>query len=245
VPMPEVRPRFEPIPRQTVSEGIRDALLESIRGGALAPGSQLPSERSLCEEFGVARTSVREALQGLASLGVIAKRANRTYVAEQLPGTALGIDVGGNANRKRHLEELVEVRRVVEVPMVRLAAVRATTDDRTRIRAIARSLRPEMSLDEYRRAARAFHVAVARACGNETLAEIYGKVLDAQFNSSALDSLLDSSSNVWLVKQVIFDSAKTYNEIADAIFAADADRAIAAVERHLAQVEQQLIARVV
>ena len=89
------------------------------------------------------------------------------------------------------------------------------------------------------------NVAVARACGNETLAELYGKVLEAQFNSSALDSLLDSSSNVWLVKQVIFDSAKSYNDIADAIFEGDADRAIAAVERHLGQVEQQLVARVV
>ena len=102
-----------------------------------------------------------------------------------------------------------------------------------------------MSLADYRRAARAFHVAVARACGNETLAELYGKVLDAQFNSSTLDSLLDASTNVWLVKQVIFDSAKTYNDIADAIFDGSAERAIAAVERHLSQVEQQLIARVV
>ena len=239
--MADERLRFEPIERQTVSEGIRDALLESIRTGALVPGGRLPSERSLCEELGVARTSVREAIQGLVSLGVITKRANRTYVAEQLPGTSLA----GHADRKRHLEELVEVRRVVEVPIARLTATRAAAADRAQIRAIARSLSPEMSLADYRRTARAFHVAVARACGNETLAELYGKVLDAQFNSSALDSLLDSSSNLWLVKQVIFDSAKTYNEIADAIFETDADRAIAAVERHLSQVEQQLIARIV
>jgi DNA-binding FadR family transcriptional regulator len=239
--MPDVRPRFEPIERQTVSDGIRDALLESIRSGALVPGGRVPSERSLCEEFGVARTSVREAIQGLVSLGVITKRASRTYVAEQLPGTTLA----GHANRKRHLEELVEVRRIVEIPIARLAATRADADDRAQIRAIARRLTPDMTLADYRRAARAFHVAVARACGNETLAELYGKVLEAQFNSSALDSLMDSSSNVWLVKQVIFDSAKSYNEIADAIFAGDADRAIAAVERHLGQVEQQLVARVV
>jgi DNA-binding FadR family transcriptional regulator len=241
VPTPDVRPRFEPIERQTVSEGIRDALLESIRTGALLPGSRLPSERSLCEEFGVARTSVREAIQGLVSLGVITKRANRPYVAEYLPG----MELAGHADRKRYLEELVEVRRVVEVPIARLTAARADASQRARIRTLARSLSPEMSLADFRRTARAFHVAVGRACGNETLAELYGKVLDAQFNSSVLDSLLDSSSNLWLVKQVIFDSAKTYNEIADAVFAGDADRAIAAVERDLSQVEQQLIARMV
>ena len=235
------RRRFEPIERQTVSEGIRDALLESIRSGALPPGARLPSERSLCEEFGVARTSVREAIQGLVSVGVIVKRANRPYVAEQLPD----MELAGHADRKRRLEELVEVRRVVEIPIARLAAARADEAARTRIRSIARSLTPEMSLADYRRSARAFHVAVARAAGNETLAELYGKVLDAQFNSSSLDSLLDSRSNLWLVKQVIFDSAKTYNEIADAIFEGNADRAIAAVEKHLGQVERQLIARMV
>jgi DNA-binding FadR family transcriptional regulator len=239
--MPDVRPRFEPIERQTVSEGIRDALLGSIHSGALPPGSQLPSERSLCEQFGVARTSVREAIQGLVSIGVITKRANRPYVAEQLPG----MELAGHADRKRHLEELVEVRRVVEVPIARLTAARADAAERVEIRTIARRLSPEMSLADFRRTARAFHVAVARACGNQTLAELYGKVLDAQFNSSVLDSLLDSSSNLWLVKQVIFDSSKTYNEIADAIFEGNADRAIAAVERHLTQVEQQLIARMV
>jgi DNA-binding FadR family transcriptional regulator len=136
--MPEVRPRFEPISRLTVSDGIRDALLESIRSGALVPGGRVPSERSLCEEFGVARTSVREAIQGLVSLGVITKRANRTYVAEQLPGTTLA----GHANRKRHLEELLEVRRIVEIPIARLAATRADADDRAQIRAIARHLTP-------------------------------------------------------------------------------------------------------
>lgn len=244
--MPVARARFEPIERQTVSEGVRDALLESIRSGELAPGSRLPSERALCEEFGVARTSVREALQGLVSLGVITKRANRPYVAEQLPGTALGRGgLTASADRKRSLEELVEVRRVVEIPIVRLAVTRADADDRAHIRTIARRLTPEMSVNEYRRAARAFHVAIARACGNQTLAELYGKVLDAQFDSSALDSLLDASSNVWLVKQVIFDSAKSYNDLADAIVAGDEERAVAAVERNLAQVEQQLIARVV
>ena len=240
--MPDVRPRFEPIERQTVSDGIRDALLESIRSGALVPGGRLPSERSLCEEFGVARTSVREAIQGLVSLGVITKRANRPYVAEQLPGHRRSPATPTASATSRSSSRCGAI---VEIPIARLAATRADADDRAQIRAIARRLTPEMSLADYRRTARAFHVAVARACGNETLAELYGKVLDAQFNSSALDSLLDSSSNVWLVKQVIFDSAKSYNDIADAIFEGDADRAIAAVERHLGQVEQQLIARVV
>ena len=73
---------------------------------------------------------MREAIQGLVSLGVIVKRANRPYVAEQLPGMQLGDVQTGHADRKRHLEELVEVRRVVEVPIARLTAARADDAER-------------------------------------------------------------------------------------------------------------------
>ena len=148
------------------------------------------------------------------------------------------MQLAGHDDRKRHLEELVEVRRVVEVPIARLAANARrrrrphAASARSRAASRPRCRWPTIAAPPTRSTS-----PVAAACGNETLAELYAKVLDAQFNSSALDSLLDSSSNLWLVKQVIFDSAKTYNEIADAIFEGNADRAIAAVEKHLDQVE--------
>ncbi|MES4791934.1 MAG: FadR family transcriptional regulator, partial [Chloroflexota bacterium] len=66
--------RFDPIEHRTVVEKIREAISERIRAGLLAPGSQLPCERELSEQFGVARTSVREAMQGLVTLGVLERR---------------------------------------------------------------------------------------------------------------------------------------------------------------------------
>ena len=80
---------FEPIARETVSTKIRAQLLRRITTGELAPGAQIPSERDLAEQFQVARTSVREAMQGLVSLGVIDRRGNRSYVAEHLPEVIL------------------------------------------------------------------------------------------------------------------------------------------------------------
>ena len=53
----------------TVSAEIRTRLMEAIQNGELAPGSPIPAERQLCEQFGVARTSVREAIQGLMTAG--------------------------------------------------------------------------------------------------------------------------------------------------------------------------------
>lgn len=80
---------FEPIGRETLSGRIREQLYERISTGELHPGARIPSERALSEQFRVARTSVREAIQGLVSLGVIERRGNRSYVAEQLPDVTL------------------------------------------------------------------------------------------------------------------------------------------------------------
>ena len=55
------------------------------RPASLHLARPIPSERDLAEQFRVARTSVREAIQGLLSLGVIERRGNRSFVVEHLP----------------------------------------------------------------------------------------------------------------------------------------------------------------
>lgn len=240
-----VRPRFDPVLRRTVSEEIRDALAQGIRDGAMLPGSRIPSERDLCEEFGVARTSVREAIQGLVSLGVIERRGNRTYVAEHLRDVELGRGLDGDDARKRLVHELFEVRRIVEVPIAKLAAERATADERYEIADAAKRFKPTMPLHEFRAADRTFHWALARACGNEALAEVYGKVLDTLFRSQEFDSLLSDQSNSRAVRQIIRDATRAHRAIAEAVVAGDVRGVEAAAEEHLAQVEDHMTDRLV
>jgi GntR family transcriptional repressor for pyruvate dehydrogenase complex len=60
-----------------------DHLRSMIDSGALAPGSRLPAERVLCEELGISRGSLRQALRVLDSIGYVQIRAGSgTYVAE-------------------------------------------------------------------------------------------------------------------------------------------------------------------
>lgn len=230
--------QFDPINRRTVAEGVREALLDVIRRGELAPGSQVPPERALCEQFGVARTSVREAIQGLVSLGVIERRGNRAYVTEQLPGVQLDGD-----RRKREVTDIFEVRRVVEVPMAQLAACRATDEERAAVGRLGRDFRTDMSLEEFRRRDREFHSAIATACHNPALAELYGKVLEALFRSTDFDSLLTASQNEKVVRRVIEDAAQAHTEIARQLTAGDVDAVGKAVENHLNQVETLMIAQ--
>lgn len=62
---------FEPIPAARTSAAIVTRLRAMIRSGDLPLGSRLPSERELCEQFGVSRLSLREALRVLETSGLI------------------------------------------------------------------------------------------------------------------------------------------------------------------------------
>lgn len=232
---------FDPVSRRTVAGAVSEALTASVRDGVLAPGSQLPSERELCEQFGVARTSVREAIQGLVSLGVIEKRGNRSYVVEHLPD----LRFDGEDRRKRRVHELFEVRQIVEIPIARLAACRGSDEDRAEISRIAARFSSELELPEFRRLDRAFHTAVARACGNATLAELHGKVLELLFQSAEFDELLFAASNRDTVRDVIRSSCEAHGAIAEGIAAGDWAAVVEAAEWHLDQVEDQMISRMV
>ena len=182
--MSAARPRFGPVDRRTLAEAIRAQIHQQILDGTLPPGSRLPSERELCEEFDMDHTSVREALQGLMSIGVVTRRGNRAYVSEELP--AFGTDVLQAAR----VHELFEVRRLMELPMTELAACRADDTERVEILALAEDFTEVMLLVEFRQLDRKFHSAIARASHNTLLAEVYGKVLDALFGSEQWSTIL-------------------------------------------------------
>lgn len=231
--------QFQPIARRTVAEEIREAIAQRIAARDLPPGSQLPSERELCEQFGVARTSVREAIQGLMMVGLIERRGNRSYVVEHLPNVQL------DDGRKRRVRELFEVRQAVEIPIARLAACRASDEQRAQIKAIADRFDDDMKLADFRRLDREFHWAVARACGNDTLAELYGKVLESLFASREFDELLEAKSNRRAVRDIIRAATVAHQAMAQAIVDGDWATVIESAEQHLDQVEDQMISKMV
>jgi len=230
---------FTPVTRETLSSQIRDRLLERITSGALEPGARVPSERSLSEQFGVARTSVREAMQGLLSIGVIVRRGNRSYVAERLPDLSFDeVD-----DRKQFVAQLFETRRLLEVPMVELAAQRASDLERSEIAEIADQFHADMSLDAFRDLDRRFHTALSTACGNPLLVEVYGKVMARLFRSEGLQSLLYDEVNRDEVDKIVGAASDQHGRLAAAVAAGDVDAARIESVAHLEAVERSLIDR--
>lgn len=226
---------FQPFERTTVSERVRDDIFKRIQSGELQPGRQLAAERTLAEQFGVARTSVREALQALVALGVIERRGNRSFVVEQLPDSELPTADGG----KKSLRSLLEARRVLELELFELAASRATSRERRELLDMARQPMP-VTLEEFNLVDRQFHSSVAGACGNPVLVEVYGRVLESLVQAELSAELILGVDADADPSAAITQSAHEHRAIAEAFAARDMTAMFEAMEAHLGAVEGRM-----
>lgn len=74
---------MEKIKQNTLHGEVAERVRDMIAQGALAPGSRVP-EKQLCEQFGVSRTPLREALKVLAQEGLVTLLPNRGAVVTPL-----------------------------------------------------------------------------------------------------------------------------------------------------------------
>lgn len=169
-------PKMVQRPRQQVEDQLRQAILS----GVLGIGKKLPPEAALAVEFGVSRTTVREALRSLASDGLIEKIPGagggsfvRTVDHHSL-GSALGEDIE-NLLRLGSLEfhEAAAVRRLLEVPAAAWAATRRSDAELEELEEIIADQRA-LSVDDPRIAELdvRFHAAIAKASQNRILAAL-------------------------------------------------------------------------
>lgn len=98
---------------------LKSHLLAQITDGLLRPGDALPSERQLCRDFGLSRTTVREALRELDRTGVIQIVAGRgAYVTGLSPELTVTVSLAGFSG---------DIRRVGAVPSSQLLSAELTT----------------------------------------------------------------------------------------------------------------------
>ena len=169
-------------------------------------------------------------MQGLVSLGVIERRGNRSYVAERLPD----VRVNGSPpdDRKDFVRQLFETRRALELPIIEFAAVRATDAERAEIGELAAGFSAGMPLPEFRALDHSFHAAIARACGNPLLVELYGKLLARLFRSDDFATLLSADANQVEVEHIVNRAVRHHRMIARAVCGGDPAAAVDAGTPH-------------
>jgi DNA-binding FadR family transcriptional regulator len=166
-------------------EQVADVLRRRVVAGDLEPGARLPTETMLASEFGVSRPTVREALRLLAAQNLVRTAKGATggsYVTVPSVGhlsASLGPGIGLLADAQHiSLEELLEVRQLLEVPAARLAAARRRDDDLERLRSAIPERPLELGAQEQFAYNADFHAVVLEASGNSLLAVAAQPVFD-------------------------------------------------------------------
>jgi len=166
-----------------------ELLGEAIVAGRYPPGSSVPSEPTLCEEYGVSRTVVREAVKGLVAKGLVStgpKVGTRVLPAEQW--NWFDPDVVAWQSRlgltRPFLRDLQELRRLVEPAAVRLAAERATATDIAELEAAFAGMKEAIEHGgDYVQHDLAFHQGLLRASHNRLVLQM-SKALGALLRTS-------------------------------------------------------------
>jgi GntR family transcriptional repressor for pyruvate dehydrogenase complex len=209
-------------------------ILNSIETGQLKPGDKLPTERELTRMFGVARSTIREAVSALALLGYLEVVQGRgTFLREDLnlasPSDFALSDIQAAAN----IIDLVEVREMLEGNVVRLAAERADAEDIHRIRkAVMQMKQATDDLEGFIRHDFEFHIALARSTGNRM---IYGM----------MKQIVENVHNEYekFMPKALFrqdQAALTAEQILDHLAKGNGEEAAELMAEHLNLVNQEL-----
>jgi len=159
-----------PLLHVSVQESLRDFISEN----GLKPGTMLPAESDLANQLGVSRNSLREGIKALESLGVLeARRGVGIFVKAFSFEPLLDNLAYGLGGALRQVEELIEIRRVLEAGMIGKTLAIIGDEDIAELRAAvdrmgAHAKRGESFADEDQ----LFHTLLFRCQNNETFARL-------------------------------------------------------------------------
>jgi GntR family transcriptional repressor for pyruvate dehydrogenase complex len=152
---------------QVVIERLSDAILD----GRLKVGDPLPSEGQIAAACGISKQIAREAIRDLAAMGVIQIQQGKVARVRSLDAEPLGrfFRFAVRAS-KEGLGEAVEMRRLLEPPIARLAALRRTADDLARLDAILQRMQASLlDVPAWIETDLDFHETIAEMSGNRLL----------------------------------------------------------------------------
>lgn len=163
---------FPKVEKTSLTDRVAEILYEKIVNGEISPGERLPSEMELSEQLGVARPTVREALNRLIGLGLI-KRGGYTMVVSENGSMSTRAGLTPLLLDQWEVRELYEARYMIEVDLVALAIQKATEEDIQELRLINDQLKSDcVSERSYWDIDMQFHTSIAAISCNHVMQEI-------------------------------------------------------------------------
>lgn len=217
--------RARPVNADNVTQQLLQRFQEMIRDGVLTQGSRLPSERDLAAHFGVARSSLRQALKVLEIMGILTQKVgDGTYLSKDSSAVLTVPMEFLFLLDDTSIQELTELRLLMEPGLARLAAERATVEDIALLRQSVRDL--EASRGDTAKLVAAdllFHRAIFAASKNRAASSVYQTI-----HRAMAKMILVTSQLVELEHTLSF-----HKPIMQAIEKRDGGRAAALMTEHL------------
>ena len=222
------------VDRRRVTDQIMDSLVRMIASGELKPGDKLPPEHELMKQFGVGRSSLREAIGALSLLGLLTVQSGHgTHVSASSDRfLTKPLKWGMLTMGRDKLHELIEARIVIETAIVGMAAERATEEDLAEIRYHhARMASAKKRGKRTIQADLGFHSALAKASHNSVLMRFLSGLRQPMRNW-----MEQKASFNWGYDEVI----EQHDAIVKAIEAKNIEKAQSALRKHLESVGERL-----
>lgn len=159
---------FSEIKPLKISEGIANQIKNLIMAGKLQPGDKLPPERSLAAALGVGRSSLREAINVLETMGFVEKRKRKGIFVRSISAPILSNPLRTILEEDSgKLFQLYEIRKDIELASAYLAAQRRTEEDIDRLKGLLLKMTHNSVSNQIATADDIdFHLAIAQATQN-------------------------------------------------------------------------------
>jgi len=221
--------------KQSVTDEVVEKLKVMIAQNELRPGERFPAERTLAQQMGVSRTTVREAIHYFEVIGLASTRqGSGTYLVDDTETLQKVLDARQVLGRYSW-QEMLQARRVVEIGIVRIAAQNASRGDKIAVRnalkivdSTSRNAKTDEGLTAHILADYNFHRQIARSTHNAILVEL----------QATLKNVFLSGIEVWKKVTDTCDVANpAHAAVAEAIDNNDPVAAVEAMEGHLRHME--------
>lgn len=220
---------IQKVPRKKASTIVVEQIENMIASGLFKSGDKLPSVREMCEMFDVGRSTVRDAIITLKGKGTVyVKQGEGTFVKDFDSAPIFQKSV--LRPNQKNIQELFQVRRIIEAGVVKEAARCRTEDDLIRLKNILTSEKEEWELDYN------FHMAIAQVTKNKIITQ-FMEFISATLQQSMIEFHKRIKHDVNVV-QMINDQHELIYEM---IKLRHPSKAYEAMVTHLIFVEKMLV----
>ncbi|MCG5102573.1 FadR/GntR family transcriptional regulator [Oceanobacillus alkalisoli] len=232
-----MKPLFEKIPqRDSTREIIMNQFTKMIKNGELSIGDKIPPERNLAEQFGVGRSTIREAIKSMTSMGLLEARLGEGTFVKKVDSD----DIKQQLQWGLYLDpvpfnELVELRMILELETVKKAALNRTEKEIIELQSWINKMKEEGKVQRNKENDLMFHMTIAKASNNKMIYNLLDLIRM---------SLEEWFENVLKEPINVEESIDEHELILEAVIQQDVVQAVNSMRSHLERGEQRLFQQI-